>query len=120
VRRRRGGLGEEERGGVEGGDRLEVCECEELGLTVAALDLAFHGGEHLLTLASDLAADRRDSCLRLCAVEDSASSGSWPPPPPPPPANSKARERRRRRMGRGEATAKVRHIFFAIILFMLQ
>jgi hypothetical protein len=38
--RRCGGRGEEEGGGVEGGDRVEAREREELGLAVAALDLA--------------------------------------------------------------------------------
>jgi hypothetical protein len=56
-RRRRGGRGEEEGGGVEGGDRVEAREREELGLAVAALDLALHGGEHLLSLARDPAAE---------------------------------------------------------------
>ena len=55
--RRRGGRGEEEGGGVEGGDRVEAREREELGLAVAALDLALHGGEHLLGLARDPAAE---------------------------------------------------------------
>ena len=32
---------------------MEVREGEELGLAVAALDLALHGGEHLLGLARD-------------------------------------------------------------------
>jgi hypothetical protein len=53
----RGGGGEEEGGGVEGGDRVEAREREELGLAVAALDLALHGGEHLLDLARDPAAE---------------------------------------------------------------
>jgi hypothetical protein len=43
-RRRHDGRGEEEGGGVEGGDRVEAREREELGLTVAAFDLALHGG----------------------------------------------------------------------------
>ena len=58
ARRRRGGLGEEEGGGVEGGDGVEAREREELGLAVAALDLALHGGEHLLGLARDPAAEQ--------------------------------------------------------------
>ena len=32
---------------------MEVREGQELGLAVAALDLALHGGEHLLGLARD-------------------------------------------------------------------
>jgi hypothetical protein len=53
----RGGRGEEEGGGVEGGDWVEAREREELGLAVVALDLALHRGEHLLSLARDPAAE---------------------------------------------------------------
>jgi hypothetical protein len=52
--RRRGGRGEEEGGGVEGGDRVEAHEREELGLAVVALDLAVaarpSGGSSFLLL----------------------------------------------------------------------
>lgn len=65
-RGRRGGRGEEEGGGVEGGDRVEAREREQLRLAVPPLHLALHGGEHLLGLARDPAAEE----ARL------------PPPPP--------------------------------------
>lgn len=103
ARRRRGGRGEEEGGGVEGGDGVEACEREELGLPVASLDLALHGGEHLLGLARDPPAEE----ARL------------PPPPPrgrrlgllvglvPRGDPSPRRGARRRGRRRGEASPEV-------------